>query len=323
MTFTDELEDMIKAQRPTLSQRSISNYVGTIKRLHKSLYKTTDMDDLEWLLDSDKVLNNIEGQSLNSRKTILATIVTVLKAYGVEDQKELGPYETEMVELAQQYKEKRATGAKSDRQEENWMEFPELRKVLRTVHKDLAEDGILTKDKLNKRDFNRLQQYVLASMYVLDPESNPPVRLDYSMKIVKQSEYDKMPEKEKLSDNYLVIDSKQKKMFSFGDYKTAKARGVQLIRVGKALNSLLNIWLKHNDGEYLFLNQRGNRMNADTMSKTLISFWRKHTGKRIGASMLRNIYISYKFPRHELDERDEVAEKMMHSTNEQHGYSKV
>jgi hypothetical protein len=313
---------MIIDYKPKLSERTVKEYVNTIIRLHKKLKVKEELPDLDFLKDSKPVLKSIEDLAHSTQKTMIASIITIMRAYGDDEPKYLESYEKVMMELAVEYAEKRATGVKSQRQEENWLDYPQIKKALARVHKDLKDDGVLSREKLNKTDFKRLQAFVIVSMYMLDPENNPPLRLDVSMKMIGKAAYDKMDEKEKLKDNYLVTQSKQKKMFSFGEFKTSKSKGLLTIDVGKVLNSLLNIWIPHTDGESLFVNIQGKRMSDSSLSKAITGWFQKHTGKAIGSQMLRNIWVSHKFPKTEDDDRERVASLMAHSVNEQKGYSK-
>ena len=226
-----------------------------------------------------------------------------------------------MEELLAEYKADRQKNEKTEKQAERWVEMPEITKVLHQKYKDLREDNIMGKETLTKSEFKKLQSFVIASLYMLDPENHPPVRLDYNMKVISKRDYDKLSEKE-LKENYLVVQSRTKKFFSFGQYKTDKKFGLKVIPVSKTINSLLNVWLKHNKSEYLLLNTRGGRMNPDGLSKAVRAFFRKEMGKELGVSMLRSIYLSHKFPADEIDERKRVGDAMLHSIGTQAEYVK-
>jgi len=92
--------------------------------------------------------------------------------------------------------------------------------------------------------------------------------------------------------------------------------------VGKHLFKVLKEWFKHNDGEYLLYNENGSPMTANQLGIRLKKIFNR-TGKNITANLIRNIYISERFPREEKVEREEVASKMGHSVStQQNQYSK-
>ena len=109
------------------------------------------------------------------------------------------------------------------------------------------------KRELTKQQRKTLQQYLVASLYTLIP----PRRLDYSnMKIVSYREYRKMPSDELKASNYLVVQSRVKKYFSFGE-NSQKNKQNFVMRVPPKLNQILNLYLKHHSAtDYLLLNSR-------------------------------------------------------------------
>ena len=61
-------------------------------------------------------------------------------------------------------------------------------------------------------------------------------------------------------------------------------------------------------------------MSSNSLTKFLNKVF-EPSGKKLSASMLRHIFITTKFPPI-LDEKQEVADKMLHSVNTQTQYSK-
>ena len=164
-----------------------------------------------------------------------------------------------------------------------------------------------------------LQKYVICNLFLTD--DNPPTRLDYApMEIIGWKQFLELQDDEKREHNYLVIKSRNMKFFSFNEYKTSNKYGQNDIRVGKKLNSVLNIWLKYNDTDSLLLNTRGKPMAANGLGKELKSIFQV-TGKNISVNMLRHIYISEKYPNDDVNKQED-ATKMGHSIETQSKYSK-
>jgi len=100
-------------------------------------------------------------------------------------------------------------------------------------------------------------------------------------------------------------------MFSLGEYKTSQKYGVKEIKVGKKLNTVLNVWLKYNKSKHLILNANGDQITPNSLTKLLIKIF-EPSGKKISSSMLRSIYISEKFPPQN-EEKTKLADLMLHS----------
>ena len=164
-----------------------------------------------------------------------------------------------------------------------------------------------------------LQKWVVSNLLTLD--ENAPTRLDYApMEIITKKDYDKMKDEDKKKSNYLVIKNRTEKHFHFNEYKTAGKYGEKVIKVGKKLNAVINIWLKYNTTDSFLLNSKGEPLTANGLGK-FIKLTFNPTGKDITINMIRHIFISEKFPNVD-EERQEVADQMGHSTDTQAKYSK-
>lgn len=315
MTFIETIRKEIGEKRK-LRPSSINAYVGNINKLHKLMYDT-EIKDLDFLKDKKKVMETIENKKLSTRKTYLASIVVTLMAFDKDD-KLISYYRDEMEDLAKKFNADMEEQNKSDTQDKNWVSLEALRKVMRKYRNELNEKGIFKKEELTNKEFDLLQKWIVSSLYILD--DNPPLRNDYIMDVISNKDYEKLTDDEKREKNYLVIKSRNNKSFSLGEYKTSGKYGTKLIPVGKKLNSALNIWLKFNKTGHLLLNSKREPMTANGLTKYLQKVFAP-TGKNISSSMIRHIFISEKFPAQN-KEKDELADKMAHSVNQQTLYSK-
>ena len=315
MTFIETIRKEIGEKRK-LRPSSINAYVGNINKLHKLMFDT-EIKDLDFLKDKKKVMETIENKKLSTRKTYLASIVVTLMAFDKDD-KLISYYRDEMEDLAKKFNADMEEQNKSDTQDKNWVSLEALRKVMRKYRNELNEKGIFKKEELTNKEFDLLQKWIVSSLYILD--DNPPLRNDYIMDVISNKDYEKLTDDEKREKNYLVIKSRNNKSFSLGEYKTSGKYGTKLIPVGKKLNSALNIWLKFNKTGHLLLNSKREPMTANGLTKYLQKVFAP-TGKNISSSMIRHIFISEKFPAQN-KEKDELADKMAHSVNQQTLYSK-
>ena len=317
MTFIETIKKEINEKRK-LRPSSLNAYASNMNKLHKLMFDK-EINGLDFLKNKKKVMETIEGKKLSTRKTYLAAIVVTLMAFD-KDEDLIKYYRDEMEDLAKQFNADMEEQKKSDTQDKNWVSLAALRKVMRKYRNELNEKGIFKKeaDELTNKEFDLLQKWIVSSLYILD--ENPPLRNDYIMETISNKNYEKLSEEEKREKNYLVIKSRNNKMFSLGEYKTSGKYGTKTIPVGKKLNSALNIWLKFNKTGHLLLNSKREPMTANGLTKYLQKTF-SPTGKNISSSMIRHIFISDKFPAQN-KEKEEVAEKMAHSVNQQTLYSK-
>ena len=317
MTYLETIKKEINEKRK-LRPSSLNAYAANMNKLHKLMFDK-EINGLDFLKKKKDVMKTIEEKKLSTRKTYLAAIVVTLMAFD-KDEKLIEYYRDEMEDLAKQFNANMEEQNKSETQDKNWVSLAALRKVMRKYRNELNEKGIFKKDvdDLTNKEFDLLQKWIVSSLYILD--ENPPLRNDYIMKTISNKEYDKLSEDQKREKNYLVIKSRNNKMFSLGEYKTSGKYGTKTIPVGKKLNSALNIWLKFNKTGHLLLNSKREPMTANGLTKYLQKTFAP-TGKNISSSMIRHIFISDKFPAQN-KEKEEVAEKMAHSVNQQTLYSK-
>lgn len=317
MTFIETMKKEINEKRK-LRPSSLNAYASNMNKLHKLMFDK-EISGLDFLKDKKKVMKTIEEKKLSTRKTYLAAIVVTLMAFD-KDEDLIKYYRDEMEDLAKQFNANMEEQKKSETQDKNWVSLAALRKVMRKYRNELNEKGIFKKDAddLTNKEFDLLQKWIVSSLYILD--ENPPLRNDYIMETISNKDYDKLTEDQKREKNYLVIKSRNNKMFSLGEYKTSGKYGTKTIPVGKKLNSALNIWLKFNKTGHLLLNSKKEPMTANGLTKYLQKTFAP-TGKNISSSMIRHIFISDKFPAQN-KEKEEVAEKMAHSVNQQTLYSK-
>ena len=318
----EKLREAIDKKR-NIKEISLKAYLISIKKVHNAILgEDKEMENINFLKDEEKVLEAIEGLKLNTQRNYLSAIIVSLDAMNDDGEydKELKEYREYLETVNKSYYEQLNKNEKTEDQDENWVSLKELRKVMNGYKADLADRDVFKKETLTKKQFDILQKWVVANLYLND--SNPPIRLNYGdMAIIKEKDFEKLSDEDLNENNYLVIKSRTNKKFHFGNYKTKKSQGIKTIPVGKILNSVLNIWLKHNDQPYLLLDSQGNKMNSNQLSKYINKVF-EPTGKKINANLLRHIYISEKFPVEKNNEKAEVASKMGHSVDTQNSYAK-
>ncbi len=317
MDYNMELDELLKEKRPNLKESSRKTYINNLNKLAKEV-GIKKLTSLKFLENGGNIWRTLLEKKKATQKTYLASIVVFLKA--IEGKKNLIDFYTDkMNALSEEYNQKIIKQEKSDSQEENWVELPVLIKEIERQGREITRMRLWNKKKLSPAEFDQIQQYVAGALYVIS-EENPPIRADYAdMKLICSNDYSKLS-KEELNENYIVDQSARNKFFHLGNYKTSGEYGIKKIKVGKKLNNILNKWFKVNESGYLLVNNRKKPMTANGLSKYMNKVF-SQTGKKIGISLIRHVFISHHFPP-ENEDKQEVADKMLHSVNMQTNYSK-
>ncbi len=309
-------------EKRNIKPNSLRAYVISISKLHKATEGDGKFKNLDFLKDLDEIKEFLSKLKLSTQKNYLASIIVSLDAMNSKGKYDelIDKYRKILDETHNKYVDDYENGEKSDSQKKNWVSMGSLKKVMNGYLRDIKERELFGKDELNKKQTALMQKWVIANLFL--NEDNPPTRLDYApMEVISKSEYDKLDDDEKKENNYLVIVSRNNKFFSFNEYKTSGKYGENEVKVGKKLNSVLNIWLKYNKTDSLLLNSKGEPMSANGLGKEIKKVF-EPTGKNISVNMLRHIFISEKYPKEKLDQKASDAKKMGHSVEMQEKYSK-
>ena len=306
-----------------IKPNSLRAYLISIKRLHERIEGNKEMKDLDWLKDEKKVIGVLEDMKQSTKKNYTAAIIVALSSQGKKYETEVKQYREFLDGVAKAYKEEVEEQTKSEKESKNWVRLKKLRKVMNGYKREIMERDLLRKDPdtLTNKEFNLIQKWVVASLYILD--ENPPLRNDYIMEVISKKKYDDMTEADLKKGNYLVVMSRNKKFFSLGQYKTDKKYDTKRIDLGKQLNSVMNVWLRINKSGHLILNSQRKPITSNGLTKYLNKVFEPTGKSNISSTMLRHIFITEKIGGPALKEKQELADKMGHSVEQQELYKKV
>tara|TARA_Y100001963_G_C6787899_1_gene453907 strand:+ start:558 stop:1529 length:972 start_codon:yes stop_codon:yes gene_type:complete len=311
-------------EKRNVTESTIRVYERTLHALSKLINKE-EFKNINFLKTKQNViLKELENMSSSKKKNYLASILVALSPERGQIRKgykdNYDKYKDLLTAEHKAYTDRVNKKEMTSKEKENMVTFKELEKVRQKYENNVKHIGYTQKSEGLKKakHLDLLQKYLLASIYTL----MPPRRNAYAkMKIIKYKDYDKLPESEKQDNNYLVIYSRNKKKFAFGDFKTKKTFGLQEITIPKRLNSIINLWLHFNPNkEYLLIDKRGKAMTHNGLTKYLNKVF-EPTGKKISTTMLRKIYLTSKYGKL-TEEMAEDAEKMGHSKSTQQKYIK-
>lgn len=296
----EELRKQLKDNRPKISDSSIRTYSSIVSNLyryiHEDLHKSLD-GALEFFeKNPKKVLEFLKDKEGSKRKTILAALV-VLTGHkeNVSEQ-----YRKTMLDDAHKYNDDEKDQEKTETQKKNWISQDELKKIYDTLAKDTKT--LLTKESLSPSEFQRLQNYVILSLYILQP---PRRLMDYTE--MKLSEIDKE------KDNYI-----DKKTLVFSKYKTSKFTGTEKIDLNPKLKYILDKWKKHNSYEYLLVGTNNKKLTSSQLQQRLNTI----LGRQASVNILRHSFLSDKYKDIDIRDMEKTATAMGHSKEQAMLYAK-
>ncbi len=322
--YMEEIKQKIKEHRK-ITDSSLHIYTRNVGKLAQSITGKA-YENSEFLLNVEQVLEQINDKSLSTKKNYLSSVLVFLNPTGIKDYSEdlskvIAKYNKLLKDYHNEYMKKMAEQKKSAQQSDNWVSLDTLVRInvkyknkVRRLGISLGSTAVRDKERLDI-----LQKYVVSSLYLF----HPPRRCEYGdMDIISERDYKKLEWTKRDFKNYLVVGgrSAKKKFFSFGNYKTRNTMGLQKIPIKKNLNSVLNLWLKHNPSRHLLLDSRGNQMSRNVLSKYLYKVF-DEAGVKISANMLRHIYLTEKYGNETTyKEKQDDAVAMAHSvqTQQQH-----
>ena len=311
----DNLLENIKKSRD-IRETTLSIYKNMLNRLSKELDVDFSMNMFE--TKQNEILEYLSTLSNSVKKKMIASIMVAISPEKNNPPEKYRSFYNKLKSMLNKengiYLESVSNNKKSKKDEKNWTTMNELHKVRERLLKHIKAKGYnFKKDKgvESKKDFFLIQKYLIASLYTL----LAPRRLIYAdMKIVNQKEFNEIPEKEKEENAYLVNVNKSRKYFYYGKEsdKSSTDEAVK-IDVPKSMNNLLNFWITINKKDHLLLNNLGEKLSKNNLSKEVRSIF-SNKSKNISVNLIRKIFVSETFKKVNKD-KEEIAEQMNHSVS--------
>lgn len=305
-----------------LSMTSANLYLKYLIMLNDKL----PFKNLNFLKETDSVLEKINKYSTNTQKTILSSIVSVLSLF--KDKSSLKStykfYFDKMMEIANDMKSNETT-EKSIKQSDNWLDW---NIILNIKDRLLQECDLFKIDSklISVSQYNKILDCLIVSLYTEIP---PRRNLDY-LDMFVINDYKDTTDSNK---NYYDVVNQR---FIFNNYKTKSKYGQQIIDIKgiDKLQVILSRYLKVHplnparnkpnfikdmpkNTEFKFLvNSDGSGL---TSGNSITRILNRIFNKKLGSSMLRHIYLSNKY---NIDEMEKDATAMGHSLTQQREYLK-
>ena len=261
-----------------------------------------------FLKDQEKVIKQMTDiENLNTRKSYLTAVVGVLDVLNVTAYNKINNnYKKSLNDFKANTYNKINPNIKTESQKENWISWDEVM-AKKTLLQQLADKVTPEEVKQNNSHaIDALDRNLILSLYTeLPPRRNNEY---YLMRLGSGS----------LHGDSNWYDGKQ---FTFNVFKTARARGTEVIDVPVTLQKTIDGYVKMMNlrpGDFLLFHDDVNRKTPARMTRALNSIF----GKKIGASMLRHIWVSHLLG-NVLPVIKENAELMGHSVGTDIAYVKT
>lgn len=262
-----------------ISQSSLNLYMTNLKRLNDG----NEIKNFAFLRNVNNILDKIKEYKPNTRRTYLISIVSLLK----QEPKLHTLYDKYYKLLMEYNKQLKTNNEKSEKQTENWITQNEVLEK----QKQLMEVIPTLKKKITNAQYYQLLDLVILSLYTLQP---PRRNLDY----LKMNVINKFNEELSKDNNYLEYSTQS---FIFRNFKTKKTYQDQIVKISDELFNIIKIYLsyhplkkemKKNYNVPFLVSIDGDEFkNSNEITRVL----NKIFNKKIGSSMLRNIYLTSKY----------------------------
>ena len=266
-------------------------------------------------LSKPEIVTKLEGLTPNTRRTYIIAVVSSLKDRPEAKYKKLyNKYYKMLVDINADLK---TNTTKSETQKENWISQEEVMKKCNDLGEIVAE--IKGRRKISREQYTQLLHAVVLGLYCLQP---PRRNSDYTKCLVVK----KIPE----DNDYNYLDIKNWE-WVFNNYKTKKTYKQVKMPVPEELVKLLKVYFQyHPDAKEMkkkefepvpfLITQDGKVIDTSTeMTRTL----NKIFGKKIGSSLLRNIFLTDKYSDNAKEMADDVKAMGTSSNTATHNYIKT
>lgn len=257
-------------------------------------------ENLRFLNNVEEHRKYLEKYQPPTKVAFAASVVSVLSLSN-QDTQTYKKWTDLMNEYKKKLQEERPANTKTEKQEKNWMEWDEIRQKRDEIGEKAVSEGY----------YDDIMSYLVLSLYT---DFYPRRNMDYIQMVIVPQWNAQMPE----DVNYLSLrDSK----FIFNVYKTASSKGQLITNFGmsKKLKEAIRLYIKERNlskDNWFLVDVNGKHYTTSAQMTRLLN---KALGKKVGASMIRHIYLSNKYGKVK-EQMEHDAELMGHSVEQQQNY---
>lgn len=305
---SSKLYEFLKGKN--ITESSLKLYLNNLKRLNAGEFPKS----FTFLKNTEKVLGDLEKFKPNTRRSYLISIITTLK----HDPKQKKLYEKYYEVLDKYNKEGAVNNEKSETQKKNWINQNEVKEIYDKMTEEIKP--LLDLKKLSPSEYEKLLRWVILSLYTLQ---KPRRNADYQKCLIVK----KLPKE--MNNEYNYLDLATNKWY-FNNYKTKGTYNTQEIPVTETMMNVIVCYLKYHplktqlkkigDAIPLLVDYQGEQF---TSVNSITRILNKIFGKKIGVSMLRNIFLTDKYGDNVKELEQDAKEMGTSSSTIQNQYVKL
>ena len=288
-------------ENKTIGDSTFNLYVSNLIRLNDGQVPK----NLNFLKNTEAITAKIEKYKPNTQRTYYIGIVSLLKDVP-KFKKAFDFYYDRMMNLN---KELKTNTTKSETQKENWVNQEDITSLYSTITEEVRP--LLEKKKVSGPEYEKVLRWLVLSLYTLQP---PRRNADYQFCVVVNKWTPSLDTKF----NYYDLSTAT---FYLNNYKTKKTYSTQEIKAPETLDQVIKSYLKFHPLKAdlkkksgavpLLVDYIGEPFESVNAITRILN---KIFGKRVGVSLLRNIYLTDKYSDKVEDLKDD-AEAMGTSSN--------
>jgi hypothetical protein len=283
------------SNKPDISASSRKLYTFNLTKLNGG----KEIKNLNFL-SKPEILEKLEEMTPNTRRTYIIAIVSSLKDRPEAKYKKL--YSKFYEHLTKINADLKTNNTKSEKQEANWLPQEEVMKTCSELAEVIPQ--IQSKKSVSPAEYDTLLKAVVLGLYALQ---KPRRNKDYTDCLIVR----KVPED--TSHNYLDIENWE---WVFNNYKTEKTYKQKKMAVPEELKKVLQVYLKFHpcskqikkktfEPVPFLAHQDGKPINTSTEMTRMLN---KIFGKKVGSSLLRNIFLTDKYGKVAKEMASDVSE---------------
>jgi len=271
--MSDFLVSIFDKRDKPISESSRKLYQRNLEKLNDEKPVTS----LGFLTDVSKIMQTISKYKPTTQRSFIISICTVLK----NNNEKL--YQTYFEILSKMNSDLKVHVEKTEKQKDNWMGEDEITNIYSKLKK------LVPKKIKSKEDYDAILNFMIMSLYVLQA---PRRNIDYTLMKISSE----MSEKKY---NYLDLNNKK---FIFNNYKTQGTYLSTVVDVPDDLMRVILMYVKVHPESKKLKNKKYNIHFLSTFygeniekSASRTNILNKIFDKKIGSSMLRNMYLTNKY----------------------------
>lgn len=272
------IEEILRANRPNLSDNSVRTYKSIIKNFGKQMgIKIETPEDV--ITNHQAIMAHMKDLTAGGIKTRLSALIVFIEKEAEQAKEALERFAEMMKTKMKQVDEEADEQKMTDKQKKAMIPWEDVLKKYHELEKEI--EPLLEQDDLSKEQFAHFQMYVILSCMVL---IEPRRSLDWT-------EF-KLRNVDETKDNFLRV-VKRKPFLVFNTYKTAKEHGQQIVPCPPRLYKILKgEWFLKNKHEWLLMNTtQKNKINSTQFMKLLYQFF----GSNVSTNILRHSFLNKKY----------------------------